>query len=179
MTLGERISNLLYAGKRHRDGDEAIQVRLREVSLREKPYPQPDPNTVFCVDIHDQSGLTDAIEYARQVHRPRPGKKIEFIPRLFALVNVRSLSPHQKWQVNKQLIPAGASIFPYPSGCESFEQAKVALESQLVAARRHYVGARKNLKRRNRVGAGGAAARLEQAPIAGVKSATATATSDD
>lgn len=147
-TIAAKISSFLQPGKRQRECDEATQVCLLEVSLSEKPYPQPEPNTVLCLDIHDQSALTDAIEYTRQVFKPRPGKEIEFIPRLFALVNLRRLSPHEKWQVNKQLIPAGASLFPYPRGCESFEQAKIALKSQLIAARKDYAVARRNLKKR-------------------------------
>jgi hypothetical protein len=149
LSILDTISDLLHVGKHQRDCDNDADVCLCDVPLYELPYKQPDANIVMCLDIQDQEALSSAIEYARQVYEPRPGKRIEFLPRVFALINFRRLSPEQKWQVNKQLIPAGASIFPYPAGCESFNEAKDALKSQLIVAHRDYTAARKNLRRRN------------------------------
>jgi hypothetical protein len=131
---------------RARDCDEDNKICLLEISPSQE-YVPPQPDTILCINVHEnETALADAVAYTRQVCTPEPGSRITFIPRLFALINVRQLSPQQRWQVNKELIPAGASIFPYPKGCETFEGAMHALKAQLIAARRQYIAARKNLR---------------------------------
>lgn len=117
------------------------RVRLVQVRLDGSNYHEPAADEMFCLDVHEsREALSKAVEFVRQAFSFEPGSEITYIPTIFALVNVRSLTPDELWVVNKKLIPSGATVFAYPKGCASFAQAMQALGSEIASYRESHEG---------------------------------------
>jgi hypothetical protein len=117
------------------------RVRLVQVRLDGSDYHEPADDEMFCLDVHEsREALSNAVEFVRQAFSFEPGSEITYIPTIFTLVNVRSLTPDELWVVNKKLIPSGATVFAYPKGCASFAQAMHALGSEIASYRESHEG---------------------------------------
>lgn len=117
------------------------RVRLVQVRLDGSDYREPAPDEMVCLDVHEsQEALSNSVKLVRQAFSFEPGSEITYMPTIFALVNVRSLTPDELWVVNKKLIPSGATVFAYPQGCASFAQAMQALGSEIAKYRESHEG---------------------------------------
>lgn len=114
-------------------------VHLLQVLLDGRPFPEPVRGITYCLDVHEnESALPAAVRYVRQARAARPGSVLRFTPSIFALVDIRDLTPDQLDLLNEELIPAGASIFEYPKGCKSFREAMYTLFEEVKESRRAY-----------------------------------------
>jgi hypothetical protein len=151
MSVIARISNLLHLhspGSARQTTNELVEISPDS----DASYAAPD--AILCVDVHkNPSALGRAVEYARKLYRPKRGTRVTSLPKLFALIDFRKLSSDQLWQVNNELIPAGALIFPYPNDCKSFEDAMIALDTEIEKTRKNYLRARRHLRSRPSVAA--------------------------
>lgn len=117
------------------------RVCLVQARLDGSGYHEPAPDEMICLDVHEShEALSYAVKFVRQAFSFEPGSEITYLPTIFALVNVRSLTPGELWVVNKQLIPSGATLFPYPKGCTSFAQAMRVLSGEIAKYRESHGG---------------------------------------
>jgi hypothetical protein len=86
---------------------------------------------IFCLDLHE-FGLRETIAWVQAAQEAAAHRDEGTSICISVLGNTDKLNADEMWQISRELLPAGAMFHPWPSGCESFDEAFVALAQEIT-----------------------------------------------